>query len=57
MCCFRDIQGQGFAILAPKIPFNVTYALNYDIMGLRLTGPTILPVKHISINLEVKGCV
>ena len=31
----------------PKIPFKVTYDLNYDIMGLRLTGPTILPVKHI----------
>ena len=57
MCCFRDIRGQGFAILAPKIPFNVTYDLNYDTMGLILTEPTILPVKHISNNLEVKGCV
>ena len=41
----------------PKIPFKVTYDLNYDIMGLRMTGSTILPVKHILNNLEVKACV
>ena len=31
VCRFRDIRGQRFAVLAPKIPYYVTYDLNFDI--------------------------
>ena len=34
VCRFRDIRGQKFAILAPKIPYYVTYDLDFDIIRM-----------------------
>ena len=41
VCRFRDIRGQSFAVMAPKIPYCVTYDLDFDMMRLRLSRATV----------------
>ena len=41
VCRFRDIQGQRFEVLAPKIPNYVTYDLDFDMIRLRLSNATV----------------
>ena len=41
VCRFRDIRGHRFAVLAPKIPYYVTYDINFDMMRLRLSRSTV----------------
>ena len=48
-CRFQDIRDQRFAVLAPKIPYNVTYDLNYGMIRLRLTRATI-PLLKLILN-------
>ena len=40
VCRFRDTRGQSFAVLAPKIPYYVTYDLDFDMKRLRLSRAT-----------------
>ena len=40
-CRFRENLGQRFAVLAPKIPYYVTYDINVDMMRLRWSRATI----------------
>ena len=39
--CFLDIPGQRSDVLAPKIPYCVTYDLDFDMMRLRLSRSTV----------------
>ena len=41
VCRFRDIRGQRFAVLAPKIPYYVTYDPDFDMMRLRWSRATV----------------
>ena len=41
VCRFRDIRGQISADLAPKIPYYVTYDLDFDMMRSRLSRATV----------------
>ena len=41
VCRFRDIRGQRSAVLAPKIPYYVTYDLDFDMIRLRLSIATV----------------
>ena len=41
VCRFRDIRGQRFTVLAPKIPYYVTCDLDFDMMRLRLSRATV----------------
>ena len=41
VCRFRDIRGQRFVVLAPKIPYYVTYDLDFDMMRLRWSRATV----------------
>ena len=41
VCRFRDIRGQRFAVLAHKIPYYVTYDLDFDMMRWRLSRATV----------------
>ena len=41
VCRFRDIQGETFVVLAPKIPYYVTCDLDYDMIRLRLSRATV----------------
>ena len=41
VCRFRENRGQRFAILAPKIPYYITYYLNVDMMRLRWSRATV----------------
>ena len=34
---FRDKQGKRVVILVPKIPYYVTYDIDFDMFGLRLS--------------------
>ena len=38
---FRDKQDQIFAVLAPKIPYYVTYDLDFDMMRFRLSRKAV----------------
>ena len=51
---FHDIRGQSFDVLAPKIPYYVTYDLNYGIMRLRSQRVTVPLLKSISNYQQVK---
>ena len=42
VCRFRDIRGQRFSVLAHKIPYYVTYDLDFDMIRLRLSIATVL---------------
>ena len=42
VCRFRDIRGQRFIVLAPKIPNYVTFDLNNGIIRFRLSRATFL---------------
>ena len=42
VCRFRDIGGQRFVVLAPKIPNYVTFDLNNCIIRFRLSRATFL---------------
>ena len=42
VCRFRDIRGQRFNVLAPKIPYYVTFDLNSCINRFRLLRATFL---------------
>ena len=44
VCRFRDIRGQSFAVLDPKISYyvHVTYDLNFDMNRLRLSRTLLL---------------
>ena len=49
VCRFRDIRGQRFAVLAPKIPYYVTYDPDFDMMRLRwsrATVPLLTPITN-----------
>ena len=41
ICRFRDIRGQRFTVLVPKIPYYVTYDLNVDMMRLSWSRATV----------------
>ena len=49
VCRFRDIRSQSFAVLAPKIPYYVTYDLDFDMIRLRMSRATFLLLTLISI--------
>ena len=38
---FVVFEGQRFAVLAPKIPYYVTYDINVDMMRLRWSRATV----------------
>ena len=40
-CCFLDIKGQLHVVLAPKIPYYVTYDPNFDMMRFRWSRATV----------------
>ena len=46
-----------FEIFGPKIPFYLTFYLNYGMIRLRLTRATIPLLKLISNYLKVKLCL
>ena len=48
VCRFRDVRGQRFAVLAPKIPYNVAYDLDFDMIRMRMTRETLLFLTIIS---------
>ena len=54
---FWDIRGQRFAVLAPKIPYYVTYDLDFDMMRLRLSRATVPLLTLITNNWQVKRYV
>ena len=35
------VRGQRYAVLAPKIPYYVTYDLDFDMIRLRLSKATV----------------
>ena len=49
VCRFRDIRGQRFAVLAPKIPYYVTYDPDFDMMRLRWARATV-PLRTLITN-------
>ena len=49
VCRFRDIRGQRFAVLAPKIPYYVTYDLDFNMMRFRLSR-TAVPLLSLLTN-------
>ena len=57
VCPFRDIRGQRFAVLAPKIPYYVTYDLDFDMIRLRLSRATFLLLTLISNYWQIKRYV
>ena len=48
VCHFRDIRVQRFAVLAPKIPYHVTYDQDFDMMRLRWSRATFMLLTLIS---------
>ena len=48
VCRFRDIRGQSFAVLVLKIPYYVTYDLDFDMIKLRMTRTILLLLTLIS---------
>ena len=54
---FRDIRGQRFAVLAPKIPYYVTYDLDFDMIRLRLSIATVPLLTLITNYWQVKRYV
>ena len=57
VCRFRDIRGQRFAVLAPKIPYYVTYDLDYDMIRLRLSIATVPLLTLKTNNWQLKRYV
>ena len=51
---FRGIRGQIFAVLAPKIPYYVTYDLDFDMMRSRLSRATVPLLTLITNYWRVK---
>ena len=56
-CRFRDILGQIFTVLAPKIPFYVTYGLNHGMIRLRLTRAPVPLLKLIKLLIGKMICL
>ena len=54
---FRGIRGIIFAVLAPKIPYYVTYDLDFDMMRWRLSRATVPLLALISNYLRAKRYV
>ena len=48
ICRVRDIRGKSFAVLAPKIPYYVTYDLDFYMIRLRMTRAILLLLTLIS---------
>ena len=57
VCRFRDIRGQRSAVLAPKIPYCVTYDLDFDMIRLRLSRATVPLLTLIIKYWQVKRYV
>ena len=49
VCRFRNIRGQRCAVLAPKIPYYVTYDLDFNMMRFRLSR-TAVPLLSLLTN-------
>ena len=57
MFAVRDIRGQSFAVLALKIPYYVTYDLDFDMIRLRLSKSTVPLLTLLTNYWQVKRYV
>ena len=54
---FRDKRGQIFVVLAPKIPYYVTFDLDFEMIRMRLSKATVPLITLISNYWNVKRYV